>query len=75
MPRLETNDRGENIHKEMVEMSDFQFGIYQKIRKEWKRDREKSNKKSAKKKSTMAQAVNEATTGEVSKNYFFSFSM
>lgn len=68
MPRLETNDRGENIHKEMVEMSDFQFGIYQKIRKE-ERDREKSNKKRAKKKSTMAQAVNEATTGEVSSSY------
>ena len=68
MPRLETTERGENIYKEMVDMSDFQFGIYQKVRKE-ERDREKSIKKRAKKKSAMAQAVNEATTTEVSSSY------
>ena len=68
MPRFELTDRGEHIHKEMVEMSDYQFGIYQKIRKE-ERDREKSMRKKAKQKSTMAQAVNEATTQEVSSSY------
>ena len=61
LPEFVKTDKGETYHTVVCEMSDFQFGVYEKIRKQ-ERDQEKQMKKNKKKAQDVGELYEIAST-------------